>query len=59
MVRDPSAGEIIATSANQIAPPKFRWRYKNVLYSPDPPSSWRVEGPEFGFETSFIVAYYC
>ena len=37
-VRKPSTGEIIATSANQIVPPKFRLRYKNVaLYSPDPP----------------------
>ena len=37
-VRKPSTGEIIAKSANQIVPPEFRWRYKNVvLYSPDPP----------------------
>ena len=37
VVRKPSAGEIIATSANQIVPPKFRnseipWRYKMLYY---------------------------
>ena len=48
----PSTGEIIAISANQIVPPKFRQRSVNVvLYSPDPLSSWRVEGGS-GFETS-------
>ena len=38
--------EIITTSANQIAPPKFRRTYKNVvLYSPDPPLFYcSVEG---------------
>ena len=37
-VRKPSTGEIIATSANQIIPLKFRRTYKNVvLYSPDLP----------------------
>ena len=37
--------EIIATSANQIVPPKFRWTYKNVvLYSPDPLSYCSIEG---------------
>jgi len=37
-VRKPSTGEIIATSANQMVPPKFRLTYKTVvLYSPDPP----------------------
>ena len=44
-VRKPSTGEIIATSANQIVPPKFQQTYKNfVLYSPDPPfllQCWR------------------
>ena len=36
-VRKPSMGEIIATSANQIVPPKFWGPTKNVaLYSPDP-----------------------
>ena len=52
VVMKPSTGEIIAISANQIVPPKFRQRSVNVvLYSPDPLSSWRVEG-ESGFETS-------
>ena len=41
VVRKPSTAEIqfvIATSANQIVPPKFPWRFKNVvLYSPNPP----------------------
>ena len=35
--KEVSAGEVIATSANQIALPKFHLRYKNViLYLPDP-----------------------
>ena len=33
-VRKPSTGEIIATSANQIVPPKFRRTYKNVVTRP-------------------------
>ena len=38
VVRKPSTGEIIATSANQIVPPEILWTYKNVVpYSPDPP----------------------
>ena len=45
VVRKPSTGEIIATSANQICATEIPWRYKNVvLYSPDPFSSWNVDG---------------
>ena len=37
VVRKPSAGEIIAKSANQVVLPKFLWRHKNVvLYSTAP-----------------------
>ena len=37
--------EIIAISANQIRATEIPWRYKNVvLYSPDPFSSWNVDG---------------
>ena len=37
-IRKPSTGEIIATLANQIVPPKFWQTYTNiVLYSPDFP----------------------
>ena len=37
--------EIIAISANQICATEIPWRYKNVvLYSPDPFSSWNVDG---------------
>ena len=44
-VRKPSTGEIIAISANQICATEIPWRYKNVvLYSPDPFSSWNVDG---------------
>ena len=50
-VRKPSTGEIIAKSANQIVPPKFRGGAK-VLYCIHqiPLSSWRIEG-ESGDET--------
>ena len=41
VVRKPSTGEIIATSANQIVPPKFRGPTK--MLSPDPPSSCSVK----------------
>ena len=45
VVRKPSTGEIIAISANQICATEIPWRYKNVvLYSPDPFSSWNVDG---------------
>ena len=44
-VRKLSTGEIIAISANQIVSQKFRGGTKNVvLYSPDPFSSWSVDG---------------
>ena len=47
VVRKPSPGEIIATSANQIVLPKFCWTYKNVvLYSPDPPFLLQGSGAE-------------
>ena len=37
-VRNPSTGEIIATSANQDCRAEILRTYKNVvLYSPDPP----------------------
>ena len=53
--KEPSTGEIIGTSANQIVLPKFRRTYKNfVLYSPDPLSSCSVEG-ESGAETSVLL----
>ena len=42
VVRKSSTGEIIAKSANQIVPMKFCRGTK--LYSPDPLSSWRIEG---------------
>ena len=43
--KEASTGEIIAISANQIVPQKFRGGTKNVvLYSPDPFSSWNVDG---------------
>ena len=36
---------IIAKSANQIVPSEISRRYKNVvLFSPNPLSSWSVEG---------------
>ena len=45
VARKPSTGEIIAISANQICATEIPWRYKNVvLYSPDPFSSWNVDG---------------
>ena len=45
VVRKPSIGEIIATSANQICATEIPWRYKNVvLYSSEPFSSWNVDG---------------
>ena len=47
-VRKPSTGEIIAKSANQIAPAEIPWRYKNVLYSPDPPFLLWIEGGGLG-----------
>ena len=46
VVRKSSTGEIIATSANQIVPPKIPRRYKNVVlhvYSSDTLSSWRAK----------------
>ena len=44
-VRNPSTGEIIAKSANQIVPPKFRAGTKILYYIHQTPlSSWRVEG---------------
>ena len=42
-VRKPCTGEIIATSANQIVPPKFRRTYKNFVHQ-TPLSSCSVEG---------------
>ena len=51
-VRKPSTGDIIATSANQIVPPKFRRGTKMLYYIHQTPlSSWRVEG-ESGDETT-------
>ena len=43
--KDASTGEIIAESANQIVPPKFRGGTKMLYYIHQLPlSSWRVEG---------------
>ena len=45
VVRKPSAGEIIATLANQIVPPKFLGGTKMLYYIHQTPlSSSRVEG---------------
>ena len=54
-VRKPSTGEIIAKSANQIVPPKFRGGTKILYYIHQTPlSSWRVEGGS-GDETSVFA----
>ena len=43
--KEASTGEIIAKSANQILPPKFREGTKILYYIHQTPlSSWRVEG---------------
>ena len=45
VVRKPSTGEIIATSANQILPQKFLGGTKMLYYIHQTPlSSWSVEG---------------
>ena len=51
MVCGKEAGEIIATSANQIGPLKFLTRYSHQI----PLSSWR----ESGFETIVLQATDC
>ena len=43
-IRKPSTGEIIATSANQIVPPKFRGPTKMYYIHQTPLSSCSVEG---------------
>ena len=54
-VRKPSTGEIIAKSANQIVPPKFRGGTKMLYYIHQTPlSPWRVEGGS-GDETTFFA----
>ena len=55
VVRKPSTGEIIATSANQIVPPKFLGGTKMLYYIHQAPlSSWSVEGGS-GDETRDLV----
>ena len=55
-VRKPSTGEIIATSANQIVPPKFRGPTKMLYYIHQTPlSSCSVEGGS-GDETTLEIA---
>ena len=55
-VRKPSTGGIIATSANQIVPPKFRGPTKMLYYIHQTPlSSSSVEGGA-GDETTTGVA---
>ena len=55
-VRKPSTGGIIATSANQIVPPKFRGPTKMLYYIHQTPlSSSSVEGGS-GDETTTGVA---
>ena len=52
--KPPSTGGIIAKSANQIVPPKFRGGTKILYYIHQTPlSSWRVEGGS-GDETSLM-----
>ena len=51
MVRKPSAGEIIATSANQIVTEFLAW-YKYTHQTSL--SSWRVKGGSW-FETTFLI----
>ena len=52
-VRKPSTGEIIATSANQIVPLKFRGPTKMLYYiHQTPPFLFSVEGGS-GDETTF------
>ena len=51
--RKPSTSEIIATSANQIVPPKFRGPTKMLYYTHQTPlSSCSVEGAGSGDETN-------
>ena len=53
-VRKPSIGEIIATSANQIVPPKFCGPTKMLYYIHQTPlSSCSVEGGGSGDETTY------
>ena len=55
VVRRPSTGEMIATSANQVVPPKFIGGTKILYYIHQTPplSSWRVEGgPERDYYSS-------
>ena len=53
--KEASTGEIIAKSANQIVPPKFRGGTKILYYIHQTPlSSWRVEGGS-GDETTLTV----
>ena len=55
-VRKPSAGNIIAISANQIVPPKFRGPTKMLYYIHQTPlSSCSVEGGS-GDKTSVVTA---
>ena len=55
-VRKPSTGEIIATSANQIVPPKFRGPTKMLYYIHQTPlSSCSVEGGS-GDKTTGLLA---
>ena len=54
-VRKPSTGGIIATSANQIVPPKFRGPTKMLYYIHQTPLSFcSVEGGS-GDETSWFT----
>ena len=60
-VRKPSTGEIIAKSANQIVPPKFRGGTKILHYIHQTPlSSWRVEvgsGDETNLQFDRVYEY--
>ena len=56
--KEASTGEIIAKSANQIVPPKFRGGTKMLYYIHQTPlSSWRVEGGSGDETTQFAVVY--
>ena len=56
--KEASTGEIIAKSANQIVPPKFRGGTKILYYIHQTPlSSWRVEGGSGDETTLYTDAY--
>ena len=60
-VRKPNTGEIIAISANQIVPPKFRGPTKMLYYihqTPPPLSSCSVEGGSGDETTIRVISHY-